>query len=175
MITFKRRPLIKLKELISTTNIDRELPKSEQYDLLLDQIKAVTFGEKDLMANLSNICALFKYEMNWFWVGFYHVKEDELVLGPFQGPIACTRIRKGKGVCGSSWERNESIVVPNVDLFEGHIACSSDSKSEIVLPIRDQNNICIAILDIDSVFLNTFDKEDKKGLEKIVLYINTLF
>ena len=105
--------------MITTTNINKNLPKSEQYDLLLEQILAITFEEKDLIANLSNICALLKYEMGWFWVGFYHVKEDELVLGPFQGPVACTRIKRGKGVCGSSWHRNETIVVANVDLFEG--------------------------------------------------------
>ena len=161
--------------MIKTTSINKELPKSEQYDLLLEQIKAITFGEKDLIANLSNICALLKSEMDWFWVGFYHVKEDELVLGPFQGPVACTRITKGKGVCASSWERNETIVVPNVDLFEGHIACSSDSKSEIVLPVRNEQNECVSILDIDSEFLNSFDEEDKKGLEKVILYINKLF
>jgi len=161
--------------LISTTNINKELSKREQYVLLLEQINALTFGEKDLIANLSNICALLKFEMNWFWVGFYKVKKEELVLGPFQGPVACSRIKKGKGVCGRSWERNEIIIVPNVHLFEGHIACSSDSKSEIVLPIRNKERECIALLDIDSNVINTFDKDDKKGLEKIVLFINKLF
>ena len=161
--------------MITSDNIDKKLPKMDQYNLLLEQVKAITYGEEDLIANLSNICALLKYEMNWFWVGFYHVKEGELVLGSFQGPVACTRIQKGKGVCGIAWERDETIVVSDVNLFEGHIACSSDSKSEIVLPIRDQNNTCVSILDIDSEFLNTFDEEDQKGLENIVLHINTLF
>lgn len=161
--------------MISTITINKELPKNEQYALLLEQVKAITFGEADLIANLGNICALLKYEMNWFWVGFYHVKSAELVLGTFQGPVACTRIQKGKGVCGSAWLNNETIVVPNVDLFDGHIACSSASKSEIVLPIRDKDNACVAVLDIDSEFLNTFNEEDKVGLEKIVLHINTLF
>ncbi len=161
--------------MIATNNIDKELPKKEQYKLLLEQVKAITFEEEDLIANLSNVCALLKYEMNWLWVGFYHVKGNELVLGPFQGPVACTRIKKGKGVCGSAWERNETIVVENVDLFEGHIACSSDSKSEIVLPIKGKDNACVSILDIDSEYLSTFDDEDQQGLEEIVLYITTLF
>lgn len=161
--------------MITTTTINKSLPKGEQYELLLEQIKAITFGEQDLIANLSNICAILKQEMNWLWIGFYFVKEDELVLGPFQGPIACTRIKKNKGVCGTSWSKNESLVVPNVNLFEGHIACSSDSKSEIVLPIRNKQQECIAILDVDSESLNTFDEKDKEGLEKIVLFINTLF
>jgi len=161
--------------LITTQTIDKSLPKKEIYQLLLEQITSITSDEEDLVANLSNICSILKYEMNWFWVGFYHVKQNELVLGTFQGPVACTRIKKGKGVCGIAWEKNETVVVPNVDLFEGHIACSSSTKSEIVLPLRNNKNECTGVLDIDSEYLSTFDKEDKVGLELIVNYINQLF
>ncbi len=161
--------------MITTQTIDKSLPKKEIYQLLLEQITSITSDEEDLVANLSNICSILKYEMNWFWVGFYHVKQNELVLGTFQGPVACTRIKKGKGVCGIAWEKNETVVVPNVDLFEGHIACSSSTKSEIVLPLRNNKNECTGVLDIDSEYLSTFDKEDKVGLELIVNYINQLF
>jgi GAF domain-containing protein len=161
--------------LITTYTIDKSLPKKEIYQLLLEQITAITSDEEDLVANLSNICSVLKYEMNWFWVGFYHVKQEELVLGTFQGPVACTRIKKGKGVCGVAWKKNEPVLVPNVDLFEGHIACSSITKSEIVLPLRNDKNECTGVLDIDSEYLNTFDEEDKFGLELIVNYINQLF
>ncbi len=156
-------------------NIDHSNPKAIVYKELLEQIKALTVGENELIANLGNICALLKYEMNWFWVGFYFVKNDELVLGTFQGPLACTRIKKGKGVCGSAWERNETIVVPNVNLFEGHIACSSLTQSEIVLPIRNNEGTCIGVLDVDSEKLNNFEEADKKGLETIVEFINQMF
>lgn len=161
--------------MITTYTIDKSLPKKEIYQLLLEQITAITSDEEDLVANLSNICSVLKYEMNWFWVGFYHVKQEELVLGTFQGPVACTRIKKGKGVCGVAWKKNEPVLVPNVDLFEGHIACSSITKSEIVLPLRNDKNECTGVLDIDSEYLNTFDEEDKFGLELIVNYINQLF
>lgn len=161
--------------MISLQTIDMSLPKKEQYQLLFEQIVALTSGEKDLIANLSNVSAVLKYEMNWFWVGFYQVKDNELVLGPFQGPVACTRIKKGKGVCGSAWEKNETIVVPDVDLFEGHIACSSSSRSEIVIPLQNNKKECIGVLDIDSEHLNTFNEDDKAGLELIVNHINLLF
>lgn len=161
--------------MITLQTINKNPPKKETYQLLLEQIKAITASEKNLIANLANISSILKYEMNWFWVGVYLVKEGELVLGPFQGPVACTRIKKGNGVCGSCWEENKTITVPNVDLFEGHIACSSNSKSEIVIPIQNNKRECIGVLDIDSEYLNSFDEEDKTGLELIVNYINKLF
>ncbi|MFT3945898.1 MAG: GAF domain-containing protein [Agriterribacter sp.] len=141
--------------------------KAEQYQTLLPQIKALIEGEPDLIANLANITGALKEQFGWFWVGFYIVKQEELVLAPFQGPVACTRIRKGKGVCGSSWESASTIIVPDVDKFPGHIACSSLSKSEIVIPVI-RNNIVVAILDVDSTSLFTFDATDQFYLEKIV-------
>src|SRR5882724_2391938 len=112
--------------------------KAEQYQSLLPQIKGLLEGEPDLVANLANTVAALKEQFGWLWVGFYLVKKDELVLGPFQGPVACTRIRKGRGVCGTSWEKAETIIVPDVDAFPGHIACSSRSRSEIVVPLLRQ-------------------------------------
>jgi GAF domain-containing protein len=144
--------------------------KHDQYQSLLPQIKALIDGETDLIANLGNITAALKEQFNWLWVGFYLVKEDELVLGPFQGPVACTRIRKGKGVCGTSWEKKQTLIVPDVDAFPGHIACSSLSKSEIVIPII-RNNEVIGVLDVDSVDLNHFDETDQHFLEKIIAAI----
>jgi len=142
--------------------------KEEKYGSLIPQITGLLYGETNLVANLSNIAAALKEAMNFFWVGFYLVdSEDELVLGPFQGPVACTRIRKGKGVCGSSWERDETLIVPNVDEFPGHIACASASKSEIVIPIKKDNKI-IGVLDVDSDQLNDFDSVDQRYLEQIL-------
>ena len=147
--------------------------KEEQYQSLLRQIVAVIDGEPDLYANLGNICAALKEQFGWLWVGFYIVKPsltgdgDELVLGPFQGPLACTRIRKGKGVCGTSWAEEKTIIVPDVEKFPGHIACSSKSKSEIVLPVI-RNNKVVAVLDIDSESLNTYDDTDRLYLEDLV-------
>lgn len=141
--------------------------KEEQYLNLLPQIKGLLLGEDDLVANLANICAALKEQFGFFWVGFYLIKNEELVLGPFQGPVACTRIKKGRGVCGASWERNEILVVPDVEKFPGHIACSSISKSEIVLPIR-RNNEVAGVLDVDSELLNHFDQTDAIYLEKII-------
>jgi GAF domain-containing protein len=141
--------------------------KEEQYLNLLPQIKGLLHGEDDLVANLANICAALKEQFGFFWVGFYLVKNEELVLGPFQGPVACTRIKKGRGVCGAAWERNEILIVPDVEKFPGHIACSSISKSEIVLPIRNNNEV-IGVLDVDSELLNHFDLTDAKYLEKII-------
>ena len=141
--------------------------KAEQYETLLPQIFAVIEGEEDLVANLANITAALKEQFSWFWVGFYLVKKDELVLGPFQGPIACTRIKKGRGVCGSAWEKATTLIVPDVDAFPGHIACSSLSKSEIVLPII-RNEIVIGVLDVDSELINHFDEADEKYLQQIL-------
>lgn len=150
--------------------IPENATKAEKYQALLPQLEALMTGESDLTANLANAAAALKYGMDFFWVGFYIVKEDSLVLGPFQGPIACTRIAKGKGVCGSVWEKGETIIVPDVDAFHGHIACSSDSKSEIVLPAFQDGEVAL-ILDIDSDTLNTFDEEDQKWLEQLMRLI----
>lgn len=140
--------------------------KHEIYQSLLPQIKSLVSGEPDLIANLANVAAVLKYGMDFLWVGFYLVKQDELVLGPFQGPIACTRIRKGKGVCGTSWEQAKTVIVPDVDAFPGHIACSSASRSEIVVPLFKDGEV-IGILDIDSDALNTFDETDQLYLEQL--------
>jgi L-methionine (R)-S-oxide reductase len=145
--------------------------KTEQYESLLPQIKALLEGEPDLIANLANVVAALKEQFGWLWVGFYLVKGEELVLAPFQGPVACTRIRKGRGVCGTSWANAETLIVPDVEKFPGHIACSSLSRSEIVVPvIRDKE--VIGVLDVDSEALNEFDEIDKKFLEEIVSFIN---
>lgn len=144
--------------------------KQEQYESLLPQIEALVTYEKDVIANLANVTAALKQQFGWLWVGFYLVKEDELVLGPFQGPIACTRIQKGKGVCGTSWAKGETLIVPDVEQFPGHIACSSLSRSEIVVPAF-KNNEVVAVLDIDSETLNQFDETDKVFLERIVSLI----
>lgn len=147
--------------------VDKTASKEIKYQTLLPQIKALVEGESDRVANLANISAALKEAMDFFWVGFYIVKENELVLGPFQGPIACTRIQKGKGVCGSSWAEAKTIVVPDVDAFPGHIACSSASRSEIVVPVIKGNEI-IGVLDVDSSELNTFDEIDQEYLEKML-------
>lgn len=139
--------------------------KQDKYEVLLPQLKALITGESDSIANLANITAALKQTFDFFWVGFYLVKEDMLVLGPFQGPIACTRIQYGKGVCGTAWQERQTQVVPDVEQFPGHIACSSDSKSEIVVPILKGEKV-IAVLDIDSNTLNTFDEVDAFYLEK---------
>ncbi|MHA7100153.1 GAF domain-containing protein [Roseivirga pacifica] len=147
--------------------------KEEKYQSLIPQIEALVTGEPDLTANLANIAAALKYGMDFFWVGFYLVKDDELVLGPFQGPIACTRIRKGKGVCGTSWEKAETVLVENVDEFPGHIACSSDSKSEIVLPAMKDGEVAL-ILDVDSDKLSDFDETDQQYLEPLMRVVEGL-
>jgi len=141
--------------------------KQEQYEGLIPQIKGLLEGETDLVANLANITAALKEQFGWFWVGFYLVKENELVLGPFQGPVACTRIKKGRGVCGTSWAQNRTLIVADVEKFPGHIACSSLSKSEIVVPIF-KNNEVVAVLDVDSDVLDQFDATDQAYLEQIV-------
>jgi len=150
--------------------ITRNASKEEQYKSLIPQIEGLLYGETDFIANLANVCAALKEQFNWFWVGFYLVKDDELVLGPFQGPVACTRIKKGKGVCGSSWLQGETIIVPDVDEFPGHIACASASKSEIVLPLI-KNDKVIGVFDVDSEFLNHFDEMDKIYLEQVISII----
>jgi L-methionine (R)-S-oxide reductase len=146
--------------------------KEERYKTLLPQIKSLTEGESDVVANLSNVAAALKQTFNFFWVGFYLVKENELVLGPFQGPIACTRIHFGKGVCGSSWKEKQSILVPDVDAFPGHIACSSASRSEIVIPGFKNGEVAL-VLDVDSDRLNDFNSIDQQNLEQVMRYIET--
>jgi L-methionine (R)-S-oxide reductase len=141
--------------------------KEGKYKELLPQLTALVEGEKDMIANMANICSALKYGMGFFWVGFYLVKDNELVLGPFQGTLACTRIKKGKGVCGAAWEREETIIVEDVDQFPGHIACSSLSRSEIVLPVYNSNKEIIAVLDVDSDQLASFDTTDEEWLKKI--------
>ena len=144
--------------------------KQEQYENLLPQIEAIIFGEPDLVANLANVTAALKEQFGWLWVGFYLVKQDELVLGPFQGPVACTRIKLGRGVCGSSWQQAMTLIVPDVEKFPGHIACSSLSKSEIVVPLFKDEKVC-AVLDVDSDALNSFDETDRYYLEAITKLI----
>ena len=141
--------------------------KEEQYQALLPQIKGLLEGETDLVANLANVAAALKEQFGWLWVGFYLVKENELVLGPFQGPVACTRIKKGRGVCGSSWAKAETLIVHDVEKFPGHIACSSLSRSEIVLPLFKDGEV-VGVLDVDSTELETFDETDQRYLTKIV-------
>lgn len=146
--------------------------KKERYEQLLPQIKALVEGESDLIANLSNIMAALKYGMNFFWVGIYFVKNDELVLGPFQGPVACVRIKFGKGVCGTSWQNSKAIIVPDVDKFPGHIACNSESKSEIVIPVFKNGKVA-AVIDVDSNLLSDFDSTDQIYLQEISRLIET--
>jgi L-methionine (R)-S-oxide reductase len=151
-------------------HIPQTATREEVYASLIPQIHALIGGETDVVANLANTAAALKEAFGFFWVGFYMVKEDELVLGPFQGPIACTRIRMGKGVCGTVWKTGESLIVPNVDEFPGHIACSSASKSEIVIPIK-KNGVIIGVLDVDSDELDDFSEVDRIWLEKLVDFL----
>ena len=150
--------------------INKQVDKAAQYASLLPQLKGLIAGESDTIANLSNLMAALKQAFGFLWVGVYFVKNDELVLGPFQGPIACTRIKLGKGVCGAAWETKETIVVKNVEEFPGHIACSSDSKSEIVLPAFKGGEVAL-VLDIDSEELATFDQVDKEYLQQVIQLI----
>ena len=145
--------------------------KTEQYQSLIPQIEALLYGEPDLIANLANICAALKEQFKWLWVGFYLVKDNEMVLGPFQGPVACTRIALGKGVCGAAWQQEKTLIVSDVDAFPGHIACSSASKSEIVVPIFNNDKV-VAVLDVDSEALDQFDETDARHLEQIVKLAN---
>lgn len=146
--------------------------REDQYKYLLPQLKALIEGERDTIANYANICAALKQTFGFLWVGFYIVKKEELVLGPFQGTIACTRIKYGRGVCGTAWKENRTIIVPDVDQFEGHIACDSASRSEIVIPIH-WNNQVVAVLDIDSEHLAHFDETDAQYLEELVSIIES--
>jgi L-methionine (R)-S-oxide reductase len=157
------------EELLISSSTD----KSARYAALIPQIEALVSDEPDFIANLSNIAAALKQTMDFFWVGFYLVKGDQLVLGPFQGPIACTRINLGKGVCGTSWKEKKTIIVPNVDEFPGHIACSSASKSEIVLPAF-KNGEVVLVLDVDSDTLNDFDATDAESLERVMRIIESI-
>jgi L-methionine (R)-S-oxide reductase len=152
-------------KIIDTTD------KAEQYQSLVPQIEGLLYGETDLVANLANVAAALKEQFKWFWVGFYLVKNGELILGPFQGPVACTRIAKGKGVCGTSWAEAKTLVVPDVDAFPGHIACSSLSKSEIVVPLFKDGEVW-GVLDVDSEELDQFNETDAKYLEQIVKLLN---
>jgi GAF domain-containing protein len=151
------------EELIIAASTNKE----EKYKSLLPQIKGLISGEEDMIANMANIASALRYGFGFFWVGFYLVKREQLVLGPFQGPIACTRINKGKGVCGTVWSEGRALIVPDVEVFPGHIACSSDSRSEIVLPILKDGEV-IGVLDVDSDQLNEFDDVDQKYLAEIV-------
>lgn len=144
--------------------------KAEIYQSLIPQIKGLLEGEPDIIANLGNVCAALKEQFGWLWVGFYLVKQDELVLGPFQGPVACTRIKKGRGVCGTAWQKAETLIVPDVEKFPGHIACSSLSRSEIVIPLI-KNNKVVGVLDVDASEPDQFDETDKKYLEEIISLI----
>ncbi|MES2112553.1 MAG: GAF domain-containing protein [Bacteroidota bacterium] len=152
-------------------NIVSSTDKAEQYQSLIPQIEALLTGEPDLIANLANVCAALKEQFKWFWVGFYLVKDNELVLGPFQGPVACTRIGLGRGVCGAAWQQEKTLIVPDVDAFPGHIACSSLSKSEIVLPLFNNGKV-VGVLDVDAAELDQFDEADAKYLQQIIELIS---
>ena len=145
--------------------------KEEKYKSLLPQIKALVEFESDITANMANVCAALKYGFDFFWVGFYLIKDGQLVLAPFQGPIACTRIALGKGVCGTAWKNKEVVIVDNVDLFPGHISCSSLSKSEIVIPIYDADKNIVGVLDVDSDVYKTFDSMDELYLKQITEFL----
>lgn len=147
------------------------MEKTEKYRLLERQVAALLEGETDVIAKMANVAAVLHETFGFWWTGFYRVAEDELVLGPFQGPVACMHIPFGKGVCGTAWKRNETVVVPDVEQFPGHIACSSASRSEIVVPVHGPDGAVTAVLDIDSERLATFDEEDRVWLEKIVTWL----
>ncbi len=145
--------------------------KQERYEALLPQIQSVVEDEPDLIANMANVAAMLHETFGFWWTGFYRVEGEELVLGPFQGPMACTRIRKGRGVCGTAWATAETQVVPDVDKFPGHIACSSASRSEIVVPVFHEGRV-VAVLDIDSAQLGTFDQTDRQYLEQVAFFVS---
>lgn len=153
--------------------LSQGLSRKEKYQEIIPQISGLVSGESDLVANLANIAAALKETFNFFWIGFYIVRNEELVLGPFQGPVACTRIQKGKGVCGAAWKEQKTILVPDVEKFPGHIACSSQSRSEIVLPIFNEKEVAL-ILDIDSEKLDDFSSIDEKYLKEIVKIIEDI-
>ena len=149
--------------------------KEEKYKLLVSQITSLIDGEKDMIAVMSNVAAAIHQTMGFWWTGFYRVIDNELVLGPFQGPVACMHIPYGKGVCGTAWQRAETVVVPDVEQFPGHIACSSESKSEIVVPVFAGNGNVMAVLDIDSEHLATFDDADRQYLEEVCKLLSQRF
>ncbi len=159
--------------MAETLVLPKTAHRQEIYESLLPQLRALTDGEPDLIANLANISAALKEAFGFFWVGFYLKRDDQLVLGPFQGPIACTRIQFDKGVCGASYSRKETILVPDVELFPGHIACSSASKSEVVVPVFDKLGAVAMVLDVDSDQLNDFSEVDVRELEKIAALITS--
>ena len=154
--------------------VSKSPEKSERYKVLMPQLESLVAGEPDIIANLSNIVAALKQTMNFFWVGFYFVKGNQLVLGPFQGPVACTRIDFGKGVCGKAWKEKRDILVPDVDAFPGHIACSAASRSELVLPLLINNDV-VLVLDIDSDKLDALDEEDRQALSGVIRIIERLW
>ncbi len=154
--------------------VDSNLSKKDKYELVLTQLKALTEGESNKMANLANTTALLREVFGWFWIGFYLVEGDELILAPFQGGVACTRIKRGRGVCGTAWSEAKTLVVDDVEQFPGHIACSSLSRSEIVVPIF-VNGIVVGVLDVDSNTLASFDEDDKEGLESVCEIVASFF
>ena len=158
---------------IATNNFSGN--KQDIYQSLLPQLESLLAGEQNLVANLANTAAVLHHQFDWWWTGFYTVENNELVLGPFQGPVACTRIAFGKGVCGTSWKEKETIIVPDVHLFPGHIACSADSNSEIVVPIMNNKHEVVAVLDVDSKYKNTFDETDAKYLKEIAQMLAPFF
>lgn len=157
--------------MVEELKFDSRLSRKEVYVQILPQIKSIVAGESDIIANLANVAAILKEAFELLWVGFYLVKDKELVLGPFQGPLACTRIGFGRGVCGSAWKEKKSIIVPDVEKFSGHIACSSKSRSEIVVPLFNSEKNIWAVLDLDSVNLSEFTDIDKKYLEELTLLL----
>ena len=157
------------EDLIMSASSD----KKDRYQALYPQLQSLVADEKDVIANLANIVAALKQTMNFFWVGVYFVKDEQLVLGPFQGPVACTRIEFGKGVCGSAWKEKRTFIVPDVDAFPGHIACSSASRSEIVLPAFKKDKVAL-VLDVDSDQLAAFDEDDEKALSGVIKIIERL-
>jgi L-methionine (R)-S-oxide reductase len=163
-----------LLTMAETLNIPRGAGRAEIYRALLPQLQALLSGERDPVANAANFVAALREAFGFFWVGIYRVRGEELVLGPFQGPIACTRIARGKGVCGTSWQGERTVLVPDVEVFPGHIACNSEARSEIVVPIRDAAGKVIGVLDVDSAALDDFSKVDEEGLERLVALIRDL-
>lgn len=159
----------------SPLTIPLSTDRAETFRALFPQVEALLAGESDPIAAMANFCAAIHEALGWHWVGFYRVMNDELVLGPFQGPIACSRIAYGKGVCGTSWEQGKTLVVPDVEAFPGHIACSPLSRSEVVVPVRDRNGNVRAVLDIDSASQDDFTEEDVRSLEQLVMLLEAVF
>ena len=147
------------------------MDKNSTYQMLVKQVESLLEGENNTMGQLANATALLQETMQWWWTGFYLVKDDELQLGPFQGPVACYRIKRGRGVCGTAWNENRTLVVPDVEAYPGHIACSSLSRSEIVVPLHDSDGLVVGVLDIDSKALAAFDETDARWLEEIARVI----